>query len=231
MNKYGELLEMIVESRCGNASEDFMMEGVNWDIHKLSKQFKEDKRSKIADIKKYMTEGEYDKARKEIKKQRDIIKRYKKLIEGVESGLGATVIGFICHSVFTYLKTLIAGVLTIPVGGIGAIAVQLNDIAKTSFQTTKMAENKEEFSWDVFNTYKGKVLYLIGKTSKLLDTMEKTCDKLEKGDDDTNKTDSTATTESVTTPTDLQIAVYESALNGEISADERDLILGLIGET
>ena len=193
-----------------------MLEGTNIDQAKKGSKIFKDAKNAIRDAKKLANSGDISSAKTKLDTAISAMKKFRDEIKNYDDSLGEIICGQFLRTAILYLKS-IAGILF--TFGIGTVIATGDEIIKTLDGMIQMYQD-DGFSFKMFNTNKAR---LISISTKLIKQAEKV-----KADLDTND-DSEATKESVDMDiTDIQLAIYESCDEGEISEEDRDELLEML---
>lgn len=203
---------------------DIMTEGYNMDLNKKYKSDIKGIKLALKEVKKSVKNGgDYKDA---ITNLDNINKTLDNMISDVKNYKGdknAAIIGIFLHTYISAMKIFVAGILTIPLGGIGAIVTSVKKVLEDSTEiNARFAEkikNGEEVTADDYNMYKN---HIITKYKDFKDKVNKLKAEVQKKSDIL----SNEVKEKVNDFFENEkLRLYEACGAGEITEDQREALL------
>ena len=214
MANFDELLESVVDYNEARFDELFT-EGANLEIRDKYKALRKEYKALNKKIKEAKKSGETDKIEKTIDEYLELMKKTRKEIDNTPETVGSVIAGFFIAEVMDFCEIFLATVVSLPLAGIGgtidSIKILIQEIAGIVRQYKKV--NKGEFSIEMLNIRRAKL-------NSVMDSMESYLKKVKKGLNDTDDVK-----ESVE---DIKLNIYESCHAGEITEEERDILLDIV---
>ena len=235
-----EAPEEDVEAQEAFESADAFLEGANSDIRKLTKEFKSAFKSNIKVAKNSMKNGNFDAARKAIKKAVDITEKYEKELDKIDSTAGQAMIGMFIGSLISTGRQLILLPATILTGGIVGTIKGFGEYLEELAVVYNELKKRDEITPDLFNNYKNKCKVLIRNKLKVLKKLEMKIMELEDSEKELDESvdlfenvwsyeDEDEFEEAVCDLSDeideLRLEVYEAAEAGLISEEDKTMFL------
>ena len=235
-----EVPEEEAEAQAATESADAFLEGANWDIRKATKEYKKAFKSNVKVAKNAMKNGNYDAARKAIKKASEVTEKYDKELDNIDSTAGQAIIGNIIGTLISTGRQIILLPASILTGGIvGAVKACGEYIEEIAVMNNEY-KKRDEITPDLYNNYKNKCKVLIRHKLKVLKKLEVKLMELEDSEKDLKESvemlenvwayeDEDEFEEAFSDLTEeiaeLRLEVYEAAEMGLISDDDKVLFL------
>ena len=212
-----ELLQESVTNHLYGSADVYMSEGATLDINAKFKKMRAEYKSCMSELKKAINAKDADKATKLISDARKIIDDYESAIDGIEDSIGSVIGGAFFQGICQDLKAMALG---IPTGGIGAAVSYIKDYVDRIIGFAKMLKDEDlKPSLEMFNARRQKVKGLINQYKKTIDLYEKKmlAELKEQKEDEVKESAA------------LKLEIFESCHSGEITEEERDTLLEMIG--
>ena len=206
---------------------NYVVEGFNLDMGNEHMAAIKEIRSALRDVKKDIKKKDYDSAKKSLDTMKDKVDSQIDYLKKYEGGVTESIFGSIFLSFTTIVTTFVATIVTLPIGGIGAIIPQLESLYNTVYGTYKKFydkyKKKEEITADDFNAYKN---YILGKYESLKGIIRGLDNKIDALKKNEKEKKAEETKESVADKfNEEKLKLYEACSAGEITEDQRELLL------
>lgn len=213
-----ELLQESVIDHLYCEAETYVTEGTNSDISKKYKEVVKKYKDCMADIKKDFKAKEYESAVKKCDDLKKYIDDMESIIDSKYDDVGSVVWGYILQGFVTSIKAMILG---IPTFGIGSAVVYIKDTIDIINGMIAEYKKKDDFSLEMFNQRRTKIIGCIKSLKKAVDHLKTDIEavaKEEKKEEPVKESTSDS----------LKLEIFESCYNGDISEEERDVLLNLL---
>ena len=205
-------------------SDEYVIEGVNRDREAKLKEIVKRSTEKIKNAKKMIKEKDYDGAEAELDIVDEVISGLKDYIDSEDNISSDAVKGIFYYSWIKLVKTLFYSLLTlapivgVPIALITAISEDITFIIGIC-EEIKDAQ-KSGFDSRSINLCRVRAKGILKKMQDTVTKIRKNIQVMKNNDAGKNEVKESAT--------DVKLAIYESAVAGEISEEERDLLLSMI---
>ena len=218
-----ELLQESVIDHLYCEGEAYVTEGTNSDISKKYKEVVKKYKDCMADIKKDFKAKEYESAVKKCDDLMKYIDDMESIIDSKYDDVGSVVWGYIIQGFATSVKAMILG---IPTFGIGSAVVYIKDTIDIISGMIAEYKKKEDFSLEMFNQRRAKIIGCVKSLKKAVDHLKMDIESAAKEEKAKEEKKEEPVKES--TSDSLKLEIFESCYNGDISEDERDVLLNLL---
>lgn len=221
MADFNELMEYVAESTFDDA--EAYLEGTNREISKIGKTTLKDCKKLMKEAKNSYKKGDASATNKKLDEITKKLDEALSDIDDIDDTVGSVIIGYYYQGFCSALKGLLLGLCTFGIGtAISSIKDTIDIISGGLEQWDK--ENKN-FTPKLLNMRRQKVRALLNSYKKVVSNFKK---EVVKSIKETEKAEDTATEESADMSDEIKLEIYESCYYGEISEDERDILLDLM---
>ena len=204
--------------------EEITTEGVNYDMHKLLKNFKKEFKKLRHDFEQHVKKNEFKEARKNVSDMEKEMDYYYRRVLDLDSSVFETQLGNIIHSIIFVAKEIILFPTTFLTFGLAAQYRESKDnlVQRTHTANTIRDAQKKRLTTSGFNKYKNDILESIDKNKTTLRKLNKIVDKAE---EKYKKQESKSVTKESAEYKDKKLTIYEACANGSITIEEREELL------
>lgn len=218
-----ELLQESVIDHLYCESEAYVTEGTNSDISKTYKEIVKKYKECMGDIKKDFKNKEYDSAIKKCDDLKKYIGDMKDIIDSKYDDAGSVAFGLIIQGFSTSIKAMLLG---IPTFGIGKAIVIVKDTIDIVNGIISEYKKNDSLSLEMFNIRRTKLVGCIKSLEKAVDHLKTDIETVAKEEKAKEEKKEEPVKES--TSDSLKLEIFESCYNGDISEEERDVLLNLL---
>lgn len=218
-----ELLQESVIDHLYCEGEAYVTEATNIDISKKYKEVLKKYKECMADIKKDFKAKEYDSAAKKCDDLIKYIDEMESIIDSKYDDVGSVVWGHIIQGFLTSLKAMLFG---IPTFGIGSAVVYIKDGIDIVNGMITEYKKAGDFSLEMFNQRRTKIIGCVKHLKKAVDHLKTDIETAAKEEKTKEEKKEDPVKES--TSDSLKLEIFESCYNGDISEEERDVLLNLL---
>ena len=213
-----ELLQESVIDHLYCEGETYVTEGTNSDISKKYKELVKSYKDCMSDIRKDYKNKEYDSAIKKCDDLKKYIGDMKDLIDSKYDDAGSVAFGLIIQGFSTAIKAMLLG---IPTFGIGKAIVIVKDAVDIVTGVIDEYKKNDSLTLEMFNIRRAKLVGCIKSLDKAVDRLK---DDIEYAAKEEKKEEPVKES----TSDSLKLEIFESCYNGDISEEERDVLLNLL---
>jgi methyl-accepting chemotaxis protein len=208
MNHFEMLAEQVSE-QCYEEAEAYL-EGANTEVSRIGKSALRENKALLKEAKRAYRLGETKKAKSLLDKIMKNLDDALDEIDKIDETTGSALIGNIVHSFIMFIKLFLIQLLTFGIGtGIYAIKKMIENVVGTLDQFKRVKDVSPAIANAKRQSLRGMIISLKQVVSKV---------KKEMGSDG----------EDVEESTGLQLDIYESCKNGNISEREKEILLDLV---
>ena len=217
------ILECVNDLMEESYDNDVVTEGANLDIRAKFKKMKKEYSASMIEIKKLMKNNKFAEAEEEANKLLVLVKKAKKEVERIDSGVGSVVFGYFFDWTLTFLRTFAACLIPFVGPYVAAILILIDEWKRP---IKKIIEG-DSLSEDDFNFYKNTAISRMESIEKSVNKLIENIKEAKKDYEDEEKEkakEDKAVKESAEFR-HMKLSLYEACNKGEITVEEREELL------